>query len=139
LQIWNGIRALDLLETLPDVDPERVLVTGASGGGTQTMILAAIDDRVDVAFPAVMVSTAMQGGCTCENCTLLRIGTGNVEFAALFAPKPQGMNTADDWTIEMPTKGFPQLKQLYTMLGAPENVELTDRPEFKHNFNFHSR
>lgn len=139
LQIWNCIRALDLLETLPDVDPNRVLVTGASGGGTQTMIMAAIDDRVDVAFPAVMVSTAMQGGCTCENCTLLRIGTGNVEFAALFAPKPQGMNTADDWTIEMPTKGFPELKQLYTMLGAGDKVHLTDRPEFKHNFNFHSR
>ena len=61
----------------------------------------------------------MQGGCTCENCCNLRVGTGNVEFAALFAPKPQGMTTADDWTKEMSTKGFPQLKELYALVGAP--------------------
>ncbi|MCA9227335.1 MAG: hypothetical protein KDA47_17045, partial [Planctomycetales bacterium] len=63
---------------------------GASGGGTQTFLIAAIDPRLAVAFPAVMVSTAMQGGCTCENSSLLRVGTGNIEFAALFAPKPLG-------------------------------------------------
>ena len=49
-----------------------------------------LDLRI-LAFPAVMVSTAMQGGCTCENACLLRVETGNVEFAALFAPKPLGM------------------------------------------------
>ena len=77
------------------------------------MILAAIDDRIKLSFPVVMVSTAMQGGCTCENASLLRVNTGNVEFAALFAPKPQGMNTANDWTKEMATKGFPELQKLY--------------------------
>ncbi|MCG8585245.1 MAG: acetylxylan esterase, partial [Pirellulales bacterium] len=105
LQIWNGIRALDFLESLPDVDPKRLAATGASGGGTQTMMLGAIDPRLAAIVPAVMVSTAMQGGCTCENCSLLRIGTGNVEFAALFAPKPQLLIAADDWTREMKTKG----------------------------------
>ena len=85
-------------------------MTGASGGGTQTFILCAIDPRVQVAFPAVMVSTAMQGGCTCENACVLRVGTGNIEFAALFAPKPLGMTAANDWTKEMATKGFPELK-----------------------------
>ena len=45
-------------------------VTGASGGGTQTFLLCGIDDRPAVAFPAVMVSTAMQGGCICENSTV---------------------------------------------------------------------
>lgn len=139
LQTWNCIRSLDLLESLPHVDSSRLGVTGASGGATQTMILAAIDPRVAVSFPAVMVSTAMQGGCTCENCSLLRIGTGNVEFAALFAPKPQGLTTADDWTIEFATKGFPELKRLYALLGAEQNVHLTDRTEFKHNFNKVSR
>ena len=78
------------------MDPKRVAVTGASGGGTQTMLLGAVDDRVALSMPMVMVSTAMQGGCTCENASLLRIGTGNVEFAALFAPKPQIMNCAND-------------------------------------------
>jgi hypothetical protein len=139
LQTWNSIRALDFVLTLPEVDPERIAVSGASGGGTQTMLLAAIDPRVAVSFPAVMVSTAMQGGCTCENSSCLRVGTGNIEFAALFAPKPQGMTTADDWTKEMSTKGFPELKVHYERLGAPENVMLHDRTEFAHNYNLPSR
>jgi len=86
-----------------------------------------------------MVSTAMQGGCTCENACLLRIGTGNVEFAALFAPKPQLLSAADDWTKEMGSKGFPELQQHYRMLGAPDNVALVDRTEFPHNYNSVSR
>src|ERR1051325_11599949 len=98
LQTWDSIRALDFLLSLPDVDPSRIGVTGASGGGTQTFILCALDPRPTVAFPAVMVSTAMQGGCTCENASLLRVDTGNIEIAGLFAPKPLGMTAADDWT-----------------------------------------
>ena len=135
LQTWNSIRALDFVTSLPDVDPSRIGVTGASGGGTQTFILAAVDPRPTVAFPAVMVSTAMQGGCTCENATGLRIDTGNVEFAALFAPKPLGMSAANDWTKEMTTKGFPELQQHYRMLGVPDNVSLISRLEFGHNYN----
>ena len=139
LQTWNSIRALDFLTSLPDVDAERLGVTGASGGGTQTFILCAVDSRPAAAFPAVMVSTAMQGGCTCENACGLRIGTGNVEFAGLFAPKPLGLTSADDWTREMATKGFPELKQLYTLLGAPDRVMLKRGEHFGHNYNYVSR
>src|ERR1051326_2215064 len=139
LQTWNSIRSLDFVLSLPEVDPDRIAITGASGGGTQTMLLAAIDPRVKLSFPAVMVSTAMQGGCTCENACLLRVDTGNVEFAGLFAPKPQGMTCANDWTKEMPTKGFPELKQLYTLLGAPNNVLLKRGEHFPHNYNAVSR
>lgn len=139
LQTWNSIRALDFLESLPDVDPKRIGVTGASGGGTQTFILCAIDPRPAVAFPAVMVSTAMQGGCTCENACGLRVGTGNVEFAALFAPKPQGLTGANDWTIDMPTRGFPELQALYALLGAKDAVMLRHLPHFGHNYNHVSR
>jgi len=139
LHTWNAVRSLDFLLSLPEVDPDRTAITGASGGGTQTMLLAAIDPRVQLAFPAVMVSTAMQGGCTCENASLLRVNTGNVEFAALFAPKPQGMTTANDWTREMATKGFPELKQLYATLGAPEQVILHRGEHFPHNYNAVSR
>ncbi len=139
LQTWNAIRSLDFLLSLPEVDPERLACTGASGGGTQTFILSAIDPRVKLAFPAVMVSTAMQGGCTCENASLLRVGTGNIEFAGLFAPKPLGMTSANDWTKEMATKGFPELKQLYTLLGAPNNVTLHRGEHFPHNYNAVSR
>ncbi len=131
--------ALDWFSELPDVDPARIAVTGASGGGTQTFILAAIDERPAVVFPAVMVSTAMQGGCTCENCCLLRVGTGNIEFAAMAAPRPLGMTGADDWTKELATKGYPELKQHYQMLGVPELVMAKVLPQFGHNYNFVSR
>ena len=139
LQTWNSIRALDFLTSLPDVDPERLGVTGASGGGTQTFLLCAVDSRPAAAFPAVMVSTAMQGGCTCENASGLRIDTGNVEFAGLFAPKPLGLTSANDWTREMATEGFPELQQLYTLLGAPDRVMLKRGEHFGHNYNYVSR
>jgi len=99
------------------------------------MVLSAIDDRVKLSFPVVMVSTSMQGGCPCENASLLRVNTGNVEFAALFAPKPQGMNSADDWTKEMAAKGFPELQQLYGMYGKKNNVFLKRGEHFPHNYN----
>jgi len=139
LQTWNSIRALDFIISLPEVDASRIGVTGASGGGTQTFILCALDDRPTVAFPAVMVCTAMQGGCTCENASLLRVDTGNVEIAALFGPKPLGMTAADDWTKEMPAKGYPELQKHFAMLGVPDNVMLTPLLQFKHNYNYVSR
>lgn len=139
LQTWNSIRALDFVESLSDADMSRVGVTGASGGGTQTFLLAAIDPRVTLSVPAVMVSTSMQGGCTCENASLLRVGTGNVELAAIFAPKPQLCLSADDWTREMPTKGFPELLAHYKLLGAEKNVAHKPLVHFPHNYNYVSR
>ncbi|MBM4070588.1 MAG: acetylxylan esterase [Planctomycetes bacterium] len=139
LQTFNSIRALDFLTSLPDVDSKRIGVTGASGGGTQTFILCAIDDRPAAAFPAVMVSTAMQGGCICENCSYLRVGTGNIELAGLFAPKPLGMSGAKDWTEEIETKGLPELKSLYAVLGAPDNIMAKAYLQFGHNYNQVSR
>jgi dienelactone hydrolase len=139
LQTWNSVRALDFLTSLADVDPKRIAVTGASGGGTQTFMLCAIDDRPAAAFPAVMVSTGMQGGCVCENCSYLRIGTGNVELAALFAPKPLAMSGANDWTKEIETRGLPELKKLYALLGAEDKVAAKCWPEFGHNYNQVSR
>jgi dienelactone hydrolase len=139
LQTWNSMRAIDFLQGLDDVDPERIAVTGASGGGTQTFVISALDPRVKVSMPAVMVSTAMQGGCTCENSTLMRVTDGNIAFAALFAPKPLGLIAADDWTKEMATKGFPELKKTYEILGAPDKIMLHDRTEFGHNYNLPSR
>jgi dienelactone hydrolase len=135
LQTWNSIRSLDFVLGLPEVDPKRVGVTGASGGGTQTFLLAAIDDRVQASFPAVMVSTAMQGGCVCENCSLLRVGTGNIELAGLFAPKPMAMSGANDWTKEIMTKGLPELKELYKLLGAEQNVAAKAWVDQPHNYN----
>jgi hypothetical protein len=139
LQTYNSLRALDFLCALPDVDPERIGMTGGSGGGTQTFILCAIDPRPAAELPAVMVSTAMQGGCTCENASYLRIGAGNVDFAALMAPKPLGLLAAHDWTLEIEKKGLPELKQLYKMLGAEDCVQAWTFPQFGHNYNYVSR
>jgi hypothetical protein len=103
------------------------------------MLLAATDPRLALSYPVVMVSTSMQGGCTCENATLLRVNSGNVEIAALFAPKPQGMNTANDWTKEMATKGFPDLQKLYGLYGKKDFVTLQRGEHFPHNYNAVSR
>jgi dienelactone hydrolase len=138
LQTWNSLRALDFLSGLPQVDPQRIAVTGASGGGTQTFILGVIDNRVAAEFPAVMVGEAMQGGCICENAPLLRINTNNVEFAATFAPKPLGMSAANDWTRDMETDALPKIRSIYSLFGVPHNV-IGKHFNFEHNYNQISR
>ncbi len=139
LQTWNSVRALDFVTALEEVDGSRVLVTGASGGATQTMMISAIDDRVGAAFPAVMVSTAMQGGCTCENTHYLRVGQGNIDIAAAVAPRPQEITAADDWTIDLEEKGDPQLRSVYELIGAGKNYKAHFDVHFKHNYNHVSR
>jgi dienelactone hydrolase len=135
LQTWNSVRALDFVSSLPDVDAKRVAVTGASGGGTQTFMLFAVDERPAVSAPVVMVSTAMQGGCTCENAPYLRVGAGNIDIAALAAPRPLGMVAANDWTKELMSKGYPELQGLYGMLGHKDRVSAHAFVHFDHNYN----
>ena len=135
LQTWNSLRALDFLAGLPEVDDKRIAMTGASGGGTQTFLLAALDDRIAVAVPAVMVSTGMQGGCVCENASYLRVGTGNVEFAALMAPRPLALTGANDWTLEIEKKGYPELQGIWKLFDAESRVRAKCWPEFGHNYN----
>ncbi|MBY0231680.1 MAG: acetylxylan esterase [Gemmataceae bacterium] len=139
LQTFNSLRALDFLAGLPDVDDDRIGMTGASGGGTQTFILGAIDQRVKAAVPAVMVSTRMQGGCVCENASHLRVGTGNVEFAALFAPRPMALTGANDWTLEIEKKGFPEMRAVWKLFGKEDDVAAKCWPEFGHNYNLPAR
>jgi hypothetical protein len=139
LQTWNSLRALDFLMSLEGIDTDRIGCTGASGGGTQTMMVTGLDPRIKAAFPCVMVSTSMQGGCTCENTHYLRIGQGNIDIAALTAPRPLGVTAADDWTRELETKGLPDLKKLYAQLGVPENLSAHIATQFPHNYNLPSR
>ncbi len=139
LQTLNSVRAVDFVCGLNDVDDTKIGITGASGGGTQTFLLAAIDDRVKAAVPAVMVSTGMQGGCVCENCSLLRVGTGNIELAGLFAPRPQALPSANDWTKEIMTKGYPELRKLYKLLGADDNISAKAWVKLPHNYGRPSR
>lgn len=139
LQLWNSIRAADFLESLPDVDPARLAMTGASGGGTQTFLMAAVDGRLAAAAPVNMVSGLMQGGCVCENAPGLRIGTNNIEIAAMFAPRPMLLVSATgDWTREVPKVEFPAMRKVWEMLGRAGDLEVVqfDAP---HNFHKESR
>lgn len=140
LQTWNSIRAMDFVLSLPDVDPKRVACTGASGGGTQTFILMNADPRLAVAAPVCMIShDEHQGGCVCENASLLRMFTDNVELAATFAPKPLVHPTATgDWTKLFMEHGYPELKATYRLFDAEQNVH-AERFDAGHNYNLNSR
>ena len=139
LQTWNSIRALDWITSLPDVDPARVGCTGESGGGTQTFLLAAIDDRVKITAPVVMVSDKMQGGSPCENAAGLRIGTDNVEIAALTAPRPMKLiGATGDWTAATMSDAFPKIRDVYSLYGMPDRVA-AEVFDFPHNYNQTSR
>jgi dienelactone hydrolase len=139
LQLWNSLRALDWLLSLPDVDPKRIACTGESGGGTQTFLLCAVEDRIQVAAPVCMVSHHYQGGCTCENSPLLRVGTDNVEIAACFAPKPQILvGATGDWTSQIMQRGVPEIRAVYKLFGAEDKFFAVVH-DAKHNYNQTSR
>jgi dienelactone hydrolase len=139
LQLWNGIRGLDFLESLPYVQRGRIGATGASGGGTQVFLLAAVDERVAVAAPVNMISLHMQGGCLCENQPGLRVDTNNVEIAATIAPRPLLMVSATgDWTSKTLEREYPAVRALYALQGAPDRVHAV-RFEAPHNYNRESR
>ena len=139
LQLWNSIRALDFLEALEDVDPTKIGMTGASGGGSQTFLLTAVDDRVRCSAPVNMVSAYMQGGDSCENAPGLRFNTSNLEIAAMMAPRPMLLVSATgDWTSHVPAEEFPAIRKIYELYGqagAIANVHV-DAP---HNYNKESR
>ena len=139
LQTLASRRALDLVVGLPYVDPERIGVTGASGGGTQTFLLCAVDERPLASAPVNMVSGTMQGGCVCENVAHLRVGTDNVELAALHAPRPQLIVTADDWTRPLGERDARELRELYALLGASGSFDAAHFLDHPHNYDRDSR
>jgi len=139
LQLWNSIRALDFLTSLPDVDTQRIGVTGASGGGTQTFLLTAVDERVRGSAPVNMISHFFQGGCLCENAPNLRIDTDNMEIGALSAPRPMLMVSATgDWTRDSDRIEYPALAAVYELVGARDHVTHEQFP-YLHNYNRSSR
>ncbi len=139
LQLQNGIRAIDFLQSLPDVDKERIGCTGASGGGTQTFILTAIDERIKVSAPVNMISATMQGGCLCENAPNLRLEASNLEIGALMAPRPLLLvSCTGDWTAKTPTVEYPAIRSIYAHFDAEDKVHQV-QIDAEHNYNKESR
>src|SRR5688572_23681351 len=135
LQTWNSVRALDFLASLADVDAKRLACTGESGGGTQTFMLGAIDDRLAAQAPIVMVSHSMQGGCSCENAAGLRVDYSNMEIAAQPAPRPQIIvGATGDWTRTMMTVEGPAIERVYKLFNAQEKFDYRIF-NFEHNYN----
>ena len=135
LQLWNSIRAVDFVQSLPGVNAARIGATGASGGATQTFLLAAVDDRIQFSAPVNMISAIMQGGGLCENAPNLRLDTFNVEIAAMMAPRPMIMVSATgDWTKNNLTEEFPAMRAIYELFDRAANVQAMHQ-DAPHNYN----
>jgi cephalosporin-C deacetylase-like acetyl esterase len=133
VECWNGIRGIDYLLSRPEVDPERIGVTGISGGGAATIWIAAADERVKCAVPvsgmsdleSYVTNKVINGHCDC----MFLVNTYAWEWttiAALIAPRPMLFANSDNDSI-FPMDGnrriIARLRKLYQMYGKPELVD----------------
>ena len=131
--IWDMIRSIDYLLSRPEVDPERIAVTGNSGGGMQTAYIAALDDRLAAAVPSCYMTSWRRlwetiGPQDAEQNMLPFIGSGLDfgDYAIPFAPKPYLMNTAirDFFSIIGARETFAELSRIYELYGSGEKVDM---------------
>jgi cephalosporin-C deacetylase-like acetyl esterase len=139
--IWDGIRGLDYLSSLPEVDPARLGVTGNSGGGTLTTYISMLDARVKVAsivtfitsLPKKIEARSLDPDADPEQDIpgLLAAGLDHTEFVGMIAPRPVliGAAVRDFFPIEGTRQTFAELQSLYKKLGVPERIKMV---EFDH-------
>ena len=121
-----------------DIDAARVGVMGGSGGGTHTVLLSLLDDRVTASAPVVHLASHFDGGCPCESGKPVQLaggGTCEPELAAVMAPKPMLIvSDGGDWTSSVPTLEFPYLQRIYGFYDAKDKVRNVHLPDERHDF-----
>ena len=132
-----------MLRNRKDIDPERVGVMGGSGGGTHTVLLSLLDERVTASAAVVHLASHFDGGCPCESGKPVQLAAGGTcepELAAVMAPKPMLIvSDGGDWTSSVPTLEFPYLQRIYGFYGAQDKVRNVHLPNERHDFKENKR
>ena len=132
-----------MLKNHKDIDPARVGVMGGSGGGTHTVLLSLLDERVTASAPVVHLASHFDGGCPCESGKPVQLSAGGTcepELAAIMAPKPMLIvSDGGDWTSSVPTLEFPFLQRIYGFYNAKDKVRNVHLPNERHDFKENKR
>ena len=132
-----------MLKNRKDIDPKRVGVMGGSGGGTHTVLLSLLDERVTASAPVVHLASHFDGGCPCESGKPVQLSAGGTcepELAAVMAPKPMLIvSDGGDWTSSVPTLEFPYLQRIYGFYNAKDKVRNVHLPGERHDFKENKR
>lgn len=144
IQALNAEVLLDYMwNNRKDVDKKRIGVNGGSGGGTHTVLMTVLDDRITAAAPTVNLASHFDGGCPCESGKPIQTaggGTCNPELLAFFAPKPLlVVSDGGDWTASVPELEFPYLQRVYGFYGAQNKVENVHLPQERHDYGVNKR
>ncbi len=139
VQAMDGLVLLNyILSSRKDIDMKRIGVNGGSGGGTHTILLSVLDNRITALAPTVNLASHFDGGCPCESGRPVQLaggGTCNPELVAMFAPKPLLIvSDGGDWTSSVPTLEYPYLQRIYGFYNAKDKVRNVHLPNEHHDF-----